>query len=343
MRIEIVDHIPEEIWLTLMEKDENASFFHHPVWLNAITSSYRYKLMTFLVQDDAGQILGGLPVFYIDSVITGKRAISIPFSDYFAPLVASPQATTYLVDALERYRVTNNIPHLCIRHQLPQHQAILEDKRYVLHKLVLQSDPSLVFGTFAKKFRQYPRKAERDGLHVVSTNQKKDIDIFYSLHLKNRQKLGVPVQPKRFFDLIWENVISQGLGHIILVSNDTKVISGAILLYYGSKIMIKYSASDPLYLHERCHYYTFWKSIEWACLNGFSEMDFGRTDIVDDGLRSFKSGWGTEESLLVYSYIGTIPQDSISGMGANIVGLIIRRSPEFVARGIGQLLYKHFA
>ena len=44
-----------------------------------------------------------------------------------------------------------------------------------------------------------------------------------------------------------------------------------------------------------------------ACDINFSVFDFGRTDLDNEGLRTFKSNWGTVETELVYSTLGDPP------------------------------------
>ena len=43
--------------------------------------------------------------------------------------------------------------------------------------------------------------------------------------------------------------------------------------------------------------------IRWACEAGFHTLDFGRTDVDNEGLRSFKRSWGASEVELAYTYL----------------------------------------
>jgi len=336
-------NINDPDWLTFIKQCPKATAFHHPAWINLISESYGWK--SFILGGfDKGKMVAGLPIVDVKSWLTGKRLVSLPFTDYCSPLVTNPSLYNELVDGLIQFCDSHGVSRLEIRGLIPGHHAILREERFVINNLDLKIDAQQVFKTFSKKFRQYSRKGEREGLYLDSNNSLKDMHIFYNLHLKVRKKLGVPTQPKRFFRNLWDTVVSQGLGRVLIVYYSRQPVSGAVLLGFNKKAMIKYSATDPAYLDKRAHYFTFWKAIEWACQNNFKSIDFGRTDILKEGLRFFKRGWGSIEQPLYYSSISKFASlinkmDVISGQ---ILKTAIQHSPVLVGRIIGELLYKHF-
>ena len=86
----------------------------------------------------------------------------------------------------------------------------------------------------------------------------------------------------------------------------------------------------------------FWKSIEWAALNGSDEIDFGKTEVNNLGLRKFKDGWGAEEKELKYSYYPEVPENGLIEKTQNkFVKPLIQNSPPFVCRILGELFYKY--
>jgi hypothetical protein len=81
--------------------------------------------------------------------------------------------------------------------------------------------------------------------------------------------------------------------------------------------------------------------IRWACETGLSELDFGRTDLEQDGLKRFKRDWGADELALHHTYAG---METPSGDGSRVQQLfvpVIRHSPPGVGRLLGTL-YRHF-
>ena len=211
-----------------------------------------------------------------------------------------------------------------------------------------------MFAAFNKSHKKNIRRAIREDLQVRFDRSKNAIDKFYAIHTANRKRLGVPVQPRRFFDLFWEQMIRRDLGFVVLAYSAAKPISGGVFLKYGSVLTAKYSGSNPDYLAVRPMNLVFWRAIEWACVNGYKTFDFGKSKLSNVGLRRFKDGWGAVETPLAYS---TIQPEGITGLAKSDSSSLldrahsvlevaaqktIQKSPAFVCRAAGELLYRYF-
>ena len=158
-----------------------------------------------------------------------------------------------------------------------------------------------------------------------------------------RRKQGVPVQPKGFFYEIFDNLVKNNFGFFISVYYEQKVIASGLFLFSNNVFTYKYGASDPRFLYLRPNHLLFWEAIKYAKENGYAVFDFGKTDIKNVGLRKFKSGWGAIEKPLYYSYYPEVPDASkLNYIKNKIVAPIIRHSPVFVCRWVGELFYKYF-
>jgi len=209
--------------------------------------------------------------------------------------------------------------------------------------LKVNADIDIVFKKFRKKGVRYEiKKAEREGVEVEWCSSKKEFEIFYELQLKTRKRLGVPVQPKRFFALLWDHLILNNFGFILLAYKSAVPLAAAVFLKYKSTIIYKYSASDPDYLKLSPNNAILWEAIKWACLNGYKVFSFGKTLVSNTGLRNFKKGWGTAEEPLPYSFIASSPPFLENKLLHLVAGLVIQHSPSFVCRGIGEAFYKYF-
>jgi CelD/BcsL family acetyltransferase involved in cellulose biosynthesis len=330
-------------WSEFIRGQELASIFHHPAWISTLTQCHGHPSFLMALVGQQGEILAGIPVMHIKSWLTGARWVSFPFSDYCPPLARSQSDLNSLLKGLLRTSKEEGLPKIEIRWHAAVAEGYESMNQYVLHSLNLEAGLEQLGENCNKKFRQYPRRAERFGLEVTSTGRPEDIEAFYKLHLKTRKKLGVPIQPRSYFELLDANLIQKGFGKIIVLSYQQEPISAAIMLFFNKRCMIKYSASDPAHLDTRCQYLLFWKCIEWSCKQAHSYMDFGKTELGDEGLRYFKNGWGTKEEYLPYSYAGASCPKERSGRLDRISRPIIQRSPEWVGQMVGELLYRHFA
>jgi lipid II:glycine glycyltransferase (peptidoglycan interpeptide bridge formation enzyme) len=117
-----------------------------------------------------------------------------------------------------------------------------------------------------------------------------------------------------------------------------------VFLTWSGTVVYKYGASDATFWRLRPNNALLWHAINWACLNGYSTFDFGKTEPENTGLRDFKRGWGTEEASLAYAVLGParIPA-STAARAARLMGPIIRHGPPFVCRGLGRALYRYAA
>jgi len=338
----IINPLKNKQYLDFIENHLTVNTFHTLSWITLLSEAYGYKPLACVYGNSKGTIEAAVPFLEFWRFPIGNCWVSLPFTDYCPPLYTNSEELQAILKYLINIREERRIKCMEIRFAIPFENGIFQDSSFVLHALRLSPDLDALFKSFGKKFRQYPRKAEREGLYLKTYVSIKDIDTFYDLHLKTRKKLGVPIQPKRFFKLLWKRLIDKGLGKVFLAFYKDKPVSASVVLTYRKHAMIKYSASDPSYLHLRPHYFIFWKSIEWAAKNGFQQIDFGKTEVNNLGLRKFKDGWGAVEEPLAYSFIASSLPSSGNGLLHRIGGTVIRHSPSFVCRGIGEAFYKYF-
>jgi hypothetical protein len=176
---------------------------------------------------------------------------------------------------------------------------------------------------------------------VVVDQSPEAVDAFYALHLLTRRRLGVPVQPKRFFRMLHERVIAPGLGFVVLARHKSRPVAAAIVLDHKHTLTYKFGASDPSTRELRPNHAVFWSMMAWGISNGRRFLDMGRSDVDNTGLRQFKSSWGATEVPLVYSFVGEAPRE---GAGpARLLRPIIRSTPPTICRLIGETLYRYSA
>jgi lipid II:glycine glycyltransferase (peptidoglycan interpeptide bridge formation enzyme) len=214
----------------------------------------------------------------------------------------------------------------------------------VLHTLALERDPEAMLRRFKRSHvRRNIAKAEREGVTVEEARTASDVThVFYGLHLQTRRRQGVPVQPRRLFDLIWRRLIEPGLGFCLLAYLNGAPIAGAVFLTWHKTVVYKFGASDPRHWNARPNNLLFWEAISWGCDHGYETFDFGRTDFDGPGLRRFKLGWGSTEYPLHYTTLGD-SQPHVASSGSRVLKPMIQRSPLWVTRALGELLYKYAA
>ena len=322
-----------------MGRAEGATLFHHPVWLRLLAARYRYGFEAACLVDDDGRVVAGLPWGRIESRLTGKRLVAVPFSDACPPLLdgASEDDLARAVDERRQHAGLG----LEIRWGMDAVPGSVSVHRYWRHTLALEPDADAVAKRARSGIRRGASKARREGLSFKRGTDGQALDTFYGLHLQTRKHQGVPTQSKRFIDGLLP-LFEAGHGFVGLVYDGDRAIAAAVFLQLREHLIYKYGASDRAALSRRPNNLLFAEVIRWACEAGCRELDFGRTDLHQDGLREFKLGWGADESPLHHTYAGmAVPDDGDSTIQRLLVPAI-RHSPASVSRLIGVALYRHF-
>ena len=329
-------------WLELVASAEASTPFHHPAWARLLADAYGYPAHALVLPGGEDRIDAGVPVLEVGGGLRRRRYVSLPFTDSCPPLVRDGDITP-VVEALVRAHASGDVPRLELRADLPVDGGVRTSVG-VLHRLALDSDPDRVFAGFHKsRVQQAIARAEREGVRVHRAETAGDLaDVFFRLHVETRSRLGAPVQPRRYFRLLWERMIEPGLGFLLLASVGRQPVAGAVFLVWKRTVIYKYGASAHDSLRVRPNHALLWHAIRWAAENGHGTMDFGRSDPWNAGLRSFKSGWGAKEEDLVYTHLGAETTGTAVG-GRRLLEPVLRRSPEWVARVVGELFYRYAA
>src|SRR5688572_31401226 len=78
--VQVVDPLAVANWDALVMALPGHTFFHSAAWARTLEESYGYKPMYFAKVENGG-LRALLPVMEVDSWLTGKRGVSLPFSD----------------------------------------------------------------------------------------------------------------------------------------------------------------------------------------------------------------------------------------------------------------------
>jgi CelD/BcsL family acetyltransferase involved in cellulose biosynthesis len=331
----------DERWLAYITSKPESTIFHHPAWLDALAESYGYRPFIMAACDDNGQIRAGLPLMEVRSLVTGRRWVSLPFTDYCAPLHSDPEALGQLARDLALLYEARSVPRIEIRWELPAHPAIQPYSTFCLHAVRLDSDPQVVMKGFKRTHRQNIGTAENRGVHIERGTKPEHVRRFYEMQLATRRRKGVPVQPWKFFDLLEKKVLAQGLGFVLLAFKDSQCLAGGMFLHWQRTLTYKYAASSDEGQEYRPNNLLSWTAMRWGCENGFTAFDLGRADISNSGLRRFKRGWGAEESPLTYSTLSAASPGTSGGKLMSFMGSVIQKAPPWVCRVAGEVLYKH--
>jgi CelD/BcsL family acetyltransferase involved in cellulose biosynthesis len=336
-----VDH-PE--WARFVAAHPDATCFHSPAWAQLIASCYRFRAMAVVQRADDGSVVAGLPLVEVPGPLRRRRRwVCLPFTDECGPLVAGTGSATELLGEADELRRRAGVADLVVRDAVDV-PGLASRQVAVTHRLDLRPDGDAAPPRPRPSVRRAVAAADRAGVAVRFGRSREDlVDRFYRLHVVTRRRQGVPVQPRRYFQLLWESMIRTGQGVVALAALDGRDVAGAVFLVGGRTVTYKYGASDERFWSVRPNHAVMARALEWAAAGGAARVDLGRSDLDNPGLIRFKETWGAVGRSLAYA--STQHDASYGGArrAREALSVVIRRSPPITCRALGEVLYRYAA
>lgn len=342
MRLDIVNPADWPHWDELVLATDGYSFFHSADWAQVLCATYNYKPAYFTLHGE-GKLQALIPFMEVKSFLTGRRGVSLTFTDYCEPLVENQEVFNILLTHIIDYAKKSAWKHIDFRggQQFLPNMPVCAN--YLGHTLVLSENEQDLLSTFRDSTRRNIRKAIDEGVETKIYTSQQSVRDFYRLHCLTRKRHGLPPQPFHFFRNIYDCVISRNHGFVVLASYNKKIIAGAVYFHFGTKGLYKFGASDTAYQHLRANNLVMWEAIKWFANNGYSTFCFGRTDHSNEGLRQFKKGWGAVENNINY-YRYNVGEGTFVTEGVGVKAQYSKYfgiMPNPMLKMIGNILYRH--
>ena len=344
-----IDPLRDCRWAGFLERHPRASVFHTKAWLESLRRTYGYKPIAYTTSAPNQDLDNAVVFCSVDSWLTGRRLVSLPFSDHCEPLLDGAEDLRLFGEFLQheigqnvvRYIEMRPLESLNIATGL--HQSTLT---YTFHRLDLASDLGTLFRNFHKGSTQRKiRRAAREHLEYKEGSSESLLDEFYRLFCLTRRRHSIPPQPKRWFRNLM-NCLGEAL-KIRVAGKHGRIVAAMITISHKDTLVYKYGCSDPRFNNLGGMHLLFWKSIQEAKNSGLRFLDLGRTDAGQTGLSTFKSRWGASSSALTYrryAALGTaahIFDPPVTDWKSRIAKQVFAHSHPRVLSVMGSLLYKH--
>jgi hypothetical protein len=372
MNLDIVDPTNYAGWDELLLSTPGNSFFHTSSWARVLKEAYGYtpKYFTEFVN---GRISTLIPIMEVDSFLTGRRGVSLPFTDYCEPIIDKDKDFAGLFNSLIEYGKKHGWKYIELRggdkylrrqesggrrqeagssnmnpdpwdlYPPTARLAPFPSKKYFGHTLDLTGGEEKILSSLRDSTRRNIKKAAAQGVEVNISNHPDGVKEFYRLNCLTRKEHGLPPQPYYFFQKIYDHILSRDLGSIALASYKGRNIAGDVFFHFGDKGIYKYGASDKKYQDLRANNLLMWEGIKRSCAKGNKSFCFGRTELKNAGLRQFKTGWGGEEYTLNYFKYDFRKNEFIKDSleFKNIYHYVFKKMPAPLSNIVGSSLYRH--
>ena len=326
-------------WNQQIAKLQGATIFHTANWARVLMDAYPYRPMYCAAIEDH-HITGCIPVMEINSCLTGKRGVGLPFTDMCQPLDKNPKILSPLYQHLIQAAKERKWRYLEIRGGGTQALDTAPSRTYWVHALDLTQDTPVLYKNFKSSNRRNIQKAMLHPIEIQHHTSRQAVSWFYQLNCITRKDHGLPPQPLKFFKALHRHILTTGKGFVSLAYYEGRPIAGAVFLYFKDQVIYKYGASEKAYQHLRPNNLIMWDAIQWAKERGFTQFHLGRTSLDHHGLRRFKQSWYPVESTINYFTRTFIPR-RFKTPALNPGYPLLARMPMPLLNLAGRLLYHH--
>lgn len=342
LELEIRDPLQADAWDAVVRDFPQSKVFHGAAWARVLSDAYGYRPHYALFRQE-GRIVALAPLMEVRDIWGRPRAVSLPFSDSCPPLVREGVDFGPAFASLLEYARKAGWRSLEFRGGSFAEEAADFNASFYAHRLELTGENEPLENRFRSTTRRNVRKARDAGVQVSFSASEGALREYFRLHCLGRKHHGVPPQPYAFFQAIHRHLLVAGSGTIALAEYRGKTIGGAVYLRWADEAVYKYGAMDRAWQDLRASYLVMAEAFERLRAEGMKEVDLGRTDSDDRGLRQFKMGWGCREETVKYCRYDMDRGAFVRGPGASrgVARAICRRMPVFALRVMGAILYRY--
>jgi CelD/BcsL family acetyltransferase involved in cellulose biosynthesis len=334
-----IDPLRDHRWVEFTDRCERSSLFHTRHWLEALRRTYGFEPVVFTDAGPGEPLRNALLFCRVNSWLTGRRLVALPFSDHCEPLVDWPEALPPLLASLKA-QVGPDCRFIELRplDTVVDVEGFWNSALFLSHSIDLRPNLEEIFARFHRsQGRRAIRKAWRSGLTVEAGRSRELLADFYSLHTMTRRRQGVPLQPFRWFQHL-ADCLSDRMT-IYMARHSGQPAATILTARHKQTLVFKYGCMNTEYKRYGGTPHLFWRAIEEAKQQGLSVFDLGRSDVNNAGLVAFKNHLGaTQKTLKYYRY----PHASAPNWFARAASAAYSMTPKPIQGGLSAHLYKHF-
>jgi len=200
-KLEFLDPRQCDGWDEQMESEPGAHVFLSSAWASVLADTYDYSPCYALIRDRK-RIEGMLPLMEVTSPWTGKRGVSLPFTDSCSAVVSDASVADSLFRQVVEYGKERNWRYVEFRGDGIASENAPASACYFEHRIPLLTE-GMAFDRFRGEVRTAIRRAQREGVSVQVHHSRHSVEEYFKLHCLTRRRHGVPPQPWAFFQNIW--------------------------------------------------------------------------------------------------------------------------------------------
>jgi serine/alanine adding enzyme len=289
--IRTLDPMADADWECYVARHPGYTIYHGAAFHRAVREAFGKPAYGLAALDEAGRIVGVLPLIRQTSRLFGDRLVSLPYANHGGPLADSPNIAQRLFSAAIELGETLG----CNRIEIRDHEAreldwpVRTDK--VLMTMVLPVDTAMLDKALGAKLRSQCRRALKEGARVRHGGAEL-IPEFYRVFAANMRDLGTPVYPRRWFEIL-VGYLGEAM-RLLVVTLHEQPTAACVLLRWNATLEIPWAASVRAFNPYAVNMLLYREALGVAIDGGCTAIDFGRST-RGSGPWHFKRQWGAKE------------------------------------------------
>ena len=337
-RLSLQDAVTAARWDEFVLACPQASFFHRAGWQKVVQSVFSHPTY-FLYAEQAGQIVGVLPLAQVKSFLFGHSLVGLPFVAYGGVAASQPEAAEALEAEAQKIALSLGVEHLELRNVARRHDDWPLQDLYVTFRKPILPDQETNMLAIPRKQRAMVRKGIKNNLR---SEIDPGVDRFFALFADNVHRHGTPAMPKRWFQALRDE-FGDDCEVLTVVSPDGKPLSSVMSFYFRDEVLAYYGGDDEAARDLAANDFKYWELMRRACDRGLQIFDYGRSK-VGTGPYAFKKNWGFEPTPLHYEYRlykrDAIPQNNPNNKKYKLMIETWRRMPIGLANWLGPFIVR---
>ena len=319
-------------WDYYVMQHPQGTLYHLSGWKNVIEKTYGHNSLYLMAMQQPehenqqlvirntqpatrNSIVGILPLVHLKHFLFGNTLVSMPFFDMGGILADNNEIEKMLLTEAIQFGQKLKVDNLELRHiqpiswlngvnsinpQLATSDWAFQTRSHKVRMLLDLPDSSEKLMKFFKsKLRSQIRKSIKEGLKPRIGGLEL-LDDFYDVFSTNMRDLGSPVHSKHFMKNVIEAFPDKA--KIVIIYKENKPIACSLMVGFKHTLENPWASALREYSSLSPNMLLYWSMIEYACDNGYSLFDFGRSS-PDEGTYKFKKQWGAESETLHWHYI----------------------------------------
>ena len=282
-------------WDGFLASQPQATPFHSAAWMRALQRTFHYENRSLYAERE-GKITGVLPLFLISNWLMGRCLISVPFADYGGVCAEDGPTADALIARAKQIGVAEKVDFIELRHRSasPRPDFYVRDL-YVSFDTELDSSADAQLKRLPRDTRYMIRKGAKAGLEISSGLEQ--LPEFYTLFARNWHRLGTPVVPRKWLEILAEEF--QDVAELTMARVHGRAVCGVFSFVFGNTLFPHYSGAAPDANSMAASNFIYWELIKESIGRGIRRFDFGRSK-KNTGAYHFKSAWNMQVNSLEY-------------------------------------------